>query len=90
MARASIASLGPSARRGARGIARVARQDREVLSGDRMPETRCAAGCRAMRARFLLVSFLCANKEKKPRVQGRSNPQLAFKDKSRRRRLLVK
>jgi len=35
MARASIASLGPSARRGARGIARVARQDRDVLSGDR-------------------------------------------------------
>jgi hypothetical protein len=31
-----------------------------------VPEARSAEGCRAIRARFLLVSFLCANKEKKP------------------------
>ena len=35
MAHPSIASLGPSARRGARWIARVARRDKDVPSGDR-------------------------------------------------------
>ncbi|OGI55480.1 MAG: hypothetical protein A3D32_02860 [Candidatus Muproteobacteria bacterium RIFCSPHIGHO2_02_FULL_60_13] len=68
MARASIASLGPSARRGARGIARVARQDRDVLSGDRRDRGAKRSGVSRHSGVFLLVPFLCTSKEKEPTV----------------------
>lgn len=64
--RARIASLGPSARRGARGIARVVRQDKDVLSDDRMPEARSTAGCRAIRAAFSFAHFFWPSKRNGP------------------------
>src|SRR3989344_3606107 len=79
MARPSIASLWPA--RPAGGAHQEARAWR-TRQGRRVaqawgPKAR-SAGKRAIRAAFLLVTFLWPDKEKSPRAQGRSHPQLDF------------
>ncbi len=70
------------ARRGERGNASVRRRDREVASAHPLMRRTRREGTGEAGAdqgvRFLLVTFLCVNKEKSPRVQGRRHPQLAF------------
>ena len=70
MARASGAVLWPKTRRGARGIARVVRRHREVPSDHFHAKDEPRAGCRAIRACFLLVTSLCTSKEKSPWLGG--------------------
>ena len=70
MAHPSIASLGPSARRGARGIARVARQHRDVLSGDRRARGAKRRGISRHPGRAFFGYFLCTSKESNPGCRG--------------------
>jgi hypothetical protein len=69
------------ARRGERGIASVRIRDRDVAYAHPLRRTRREGTGEAgadQGVPFLFVAFLWASKEKRPRVQGRSRPQLAF------------
>jgi len=70
MAHASGAVLWTKTRRGARGIARVVHRHREVPSDHFHAKDEPRAGCRAIRACFLLATSLCTGKEKSPWVGG--------------------
>jgi hypothetical protein len=69
------------ARRGERGIASVRIRDRDVAYAHPLRQTRGEGTGEAgadQGACFLLVSFLCTSKEKKPWVRGGSIPLLFF------------
>jgi len=79
MARANLASRGPSARRGARGIARMARRHRDVPSGHRRARGARRRGVSRHSGGLLFGYFLLAGQEKVTRgCRGRSTPRFSI------------
>jgi hypothetical protein len=78
MARPSIASLGPSARRGAGGIPRVARQHKDVLSGDRRARGAKRRGMLRHPGGLFFRPFLLAEQKKWTQGAGAEPPAISF------------